>query len=73
MDSKGFDVVMVMLHFELNPPTPRLMAQSKQGIIKYKGFLDVLIKIPQEEGIMAYWKGQPSSTRGACIRMHSLQ
>ena len=35
----------------------RLMAQSKQGIIKYKGFLDVLIKIPQEEGIRAYWKG----------------
>ena len=33
------------------------MAQSKQGIIKYKGFFDVLIKIPQEEGIMAYWKG----------------
>ncbi|GAX83743.1 hypothetical protein CEUSTIGMA_g11168.t1 [Chlamydomonas eustigma] len=35
----------------------RMMAQTKEGGLKYKGFFDVLIKIPREEGILAYWKG----------------
>lgn len=35
----------------------RLMAQSRQGTLKYKGFFDVLVKIPKEEGILAFWKG----------------
>lgn len=33
----------------------RLMAQSKAGVIRYTGFLDALVKIPKEEGIMALW------------------
>lgn len=35
----------------------RLMAQSKQGVIKYKGFFDALVKIPREEGLATMWKG----------------
>ena len=37
----------------------RLMAQQKvQGTeVKYKGFIDALVKIPKEEGIRAMWKG----------------
>jgi len=36
----------------------RLMAQSKSGgDIRYKGFLDALVKIPREEGFLAMYKG----------------
>lgn len=34
------------------------MAQSKAGgTAKYSGFFDALVKIPQQEGIAAMWKG----------------
>ena len=34
------------------------MAQSKSGgDIRYKGFLDALVKIPREEGFLAMYKG----------------
>ncbi|KAG1671691.1 hypothetical protein FOA52_007483 [Chlamydomonas sp. UWO 241] len=35
----------------------RLMAQSKAGELKYKGFFDALTKIPKEEGLKVLWKG----------------
>ena len=35
----------------------RLMAQSKQGVLKYKGFFDVIFKTAAEEGIPALFKG----------------
>jgi solute carrier family 25 (mitochondrial citrate transporter), member 1 len=35
----------------------RLMAQEKAGIIKYKGFFDVIFMTAKEEGIFALWKG----------------
>lgn len=35
----------------------RLMAQSKQSIIKYKGFFDVIFKTAKEEGLPALFKG----------------
>ena len=34
----------------------RLQAQGA-GATEYKGFLDVLIKVPREEGVRALWKG----------------
>lgn len=35
----------------------RLMAQEKSGIVKYKGFFDVLVQTARGEGILALWKG----------------
>eukprot|EP01025_Chloroclados_australasicus_P042382 TRINITY_DN45082_c0_g1_i2.p1 TRINITY_DN45082_c0_g1~~TRINITY_DN45082_c0_g1_i2.p1 ORF type:complete len:217 (+),score=12.28 TRINITY_DN45082_c0_g1_i2:2-652(+) len=35
----------------------RLMAQEKTGKHRYKGFLDALVTIPREEGILAMWRG----------------
>ena len=35
----------------------RLMAQEKSGVLKYRGFFDVIYKTASEEGIFALWKG----------------
>ena len=36
----------------------RLMAQQKSdGPARYKGLLDALVKIPAEEGFLAFYKG----------------
>lgn len=35
----------------------RLMAQEKSGVVKYKGFFDVLVQTVRGEGILALWKG----------------
>ncbi len=41
----------------VTPPQTRMMAQKKspEGI-QYSGFLDALVKIPRQEGIMAMYK-----------------
>ncbi|KAF5835651.1 mitochondrial substrate carrier protein [Dunaliella salina] len=35
----------------------RLMAQSRTGELKYKGFLDCFAKTAKEEGLLAMWRG----------------
>ena len=35
----------------------RLQAQGGDGTAKYKGFVDVLTRVPREEGVRALWKG----------------